>query len=143
MHRVGVGRLSSYENCVAIPRRGRSWHPLSGARREETPKKRELAAAGEYSSDNIRRLGSISKRGDSYLRMMLVHGGRAVLYSEAAAVRAGRPLDALRAWGMRIRDKRGYNKAAVAVANKLARILWATWRYQRDFESRPPSLVAA
>lgn len=96
----------------------------------------------EYSSGNIRRLGSISKRGDRYLRMMLVHGGRGVLYSGAAAVRAGRPLDALRAWGMRVRDKCGHNKAVVAVANKLARILWATWRYQRDFESRPPRLVA-
>lgn len=97
----------------------------------------------EYSSGTIRRLGSISKRGDSYLRMLLVHGARAVLYSGAAAIRAGRPLDALRAWGLCVRDKCGFKKAAVALANKLARILWATWRYQRDFESRPPRLVGA
>lgn len=97
----------------------------------------------EYSSGHVRRLGSISKRGDGYLRMLLVHGARAVLYSGAAAARAGRPLDALRTWGLRVRDQCGHNKAAVAVANKLARILWATWRYQRDFESRPPRLVAA
>lgn len=96
----------------------------------------------EHSSGNIRRLGSISKRGDGYLRMLLVHGARAVLYSADAARRAGRPLDALRTWGLQVRARNGHNKAAVAIANKLARIIWASWRRQRDFEFRPP-LVAA
>jgi transposase len=95
----------------------------------------------EYSSGNTRRLGSISKRGDRYLRMLLVHGARAVLYSADAAARAGRPLDALRAWGIRVRARTGHNKAAVA--NKLARILWATWRRERDFEFRSPYPMAA
>ncbi len=81
--------------------------------------------------------------GDVYLRMLLVHGARAVLYSADAAVRAGRPLDALRAWGIRVRARVGHNKAAVAIANKLARIIWATWRRQRDFEFRSPQPVAA
>ena len=56
---------------------------------------------------------------------------------------AGRPLDALRSWGIRVRAKAGHNKAAVAIANKLARIIWATWRRQRDFEFRAPQLMAA
>jgi transposase len=119
-----VGDISTFRSA----RRFSSWLGL-------TPR--------EYSSGNIRRLGSISKRGDGYLRMLLVHGARAVLYSGAMAARAGRPLDALRAWGLRVRDKCGHNKAAVAVANKLARILWATWRYQRDFEFRPPRTLTA
>jgi transposase len=92
----------------------------------------------EHSSGNLRRLGSISKRGDGYLRMLLVHGGRAVLYSADASQRAGRPLDALRSWGLRVRARNGHNKAAVAIANKLARILWASWRRQLDFEFRAP-----
>jgi transposase len=90
----------------------------------------------EFSSGNIRRLGSISKQGDRYLRMLLVHGGRAVLYSADAAQRAGRPLDALREWRIRVRARVGHNKAAVAVANKLARLVWATWYRERDFEFR-------
>lgn len=96
----------------------------------------------EHSSGNIRRLGSISKRGDGYLRMLLVHGGRALLYSADAAQRAGRPLDAIRVWALRVRDRCGHNRAAVAVANKLARIVWASWCRERDFEFRPPLQVA-
>ena len=96
----------------------------------------------ERSSGSVRHLGSISKRGDGYLRRLLVHGARAVLYSADAAQRAGRPLDALRDWGLQVRARAGHNRAAVAVANKLARILWATWRRQRDFEFRSPRPAA-
>lgn len=74
--------------------------------------------------------------------MLLVHGARAVLYSADSARRAGRPLDALREWAIRIRARGGHNKAAVAVANKLARIVWASWYRQRDFEFRPPAPIA-
>lgn len=91
----------------------------------------------EHSSGDVRRLGSISKRGDGYLRMLLVHGGRAVLYSAEMARRAGRPLDSLRAWALRVLARCGHNRAAVAVANKLARLVWATWYRDRDFEFRP------
>lgn len=97
----------------------------------------------EYSSGNTRRLGSISKRGDCYLRSLLVHGSRAVLWSAEMARRAGRPLDALRAWALRLRQRTSHNKAAVAVANKLARIIWATWRRQIDFEFRPAPVMSA
>jgi len=119
-----VGDIGTFRS----PRRFASWLGL-------TPR--------EHSSGTIRRLGSISKRGDVYLRMLLVHGARAVLYSADAAERAGRPLDALRAWGIRVRARAGHNKAAVAIANKLARVIWATWRHQCDFEFRAPQLVAA
>ena len=97
----------------------------------------------EFSSGKIRRLGSISKRGDAYLRMLLIHGARAVLYSADMAQRAGRPLDALRQWSIRVRARTGHNKAAVAVANKLARIVWASWSRQRDFEFRAPAPLSA
>jgi transposase len=119
-----VGDIRSFRS----PRRFASWLGL-------TPK--------EYSSGTVRRLGSISKRGDKYLRMILVHGARAVVYSARAAERAGRPLDALRDWALKTRARSGNNKAAVAVANKLARIVWASWYRERDFEFRAPALVAA
>lgn len=132
----GIGLIASTAFAGAVgdirafrsPRRFASWLGL-------TPR--------EHSSGNVRHLGAISKRGDGYLRSLLVHGGRAVLYSGDATQRAGRPLDALRAWGLRVRDRSGHNKAAVAIANKMARIVWATWRYEKDFEFRPPRALAA
>lgn len=113
-----VGDIRTFRS----PRRFASWLGL-------TPK--------EYSSGDIRRLGGISKRGDGYLRMLLIHGGRAVLYSADMARRAGRPLDSLRTWALQVRARCGHNRAAVAVANKLARLVWATWYRERDFEFRP------
>jgi transposase len=90
----------------------------------------------EHSSGTKRQLGSISKRGDGYLRMLLVFGARAVLWSANSAKRAGRPLDALRAWALRVEARTCHNKAAIALANKLARIIWATWHRGQDFQLR-------
>jgi transposase len=78
----------------------------------------------ESSSGDRRRLGRITKRGDSYLRMLLVHGARAALW---AGHRVEEP-DRLRAWAMAIEQRSGHNKACCALANKLARIVWAVWR---------------
>ena len=86
----------------------------------------------EHSSGSSRRLGSITKRGNSYLRTMLIHGGR-------AALRAGKLAelpDDLRAWAIQIERRSGHNIAAVALANKLARICWRVWRDRRAFERR-------
>jgi transposase len=90
----------------------------------------------EYSSGERRRLGRISKQGDPYLRTLLIHGARAVLLAARSAQRRGSSLDRLRTWALALQERRGHNKAAVALANKLARIVWATWRYERDFSSR-------
>jgi transposase len=87
----------------------------------------------EYSSGSRRRLGRISKQGDDYLRTLLIHGGRSVL---VAAKSSSQP-DRFRAWGLEIQLRCGHNKAAVAVANKLARIAWAVWKSGKPFESRP------
>ena len=81
----------------------------------------------EYSSGGRRRLGRISKRGDRYLRYLLTHGARAVLVTAVRRRRAGQPLSRLHQWALRIRDRCGYHKATLAVANKLARIVWAVW----------------
>jgi transposase len=90
--------------------------------------------ASEYSSAEHRRLGAISKRGDVYLRTLLVHGARSVLLAARRAHRSGRPLDRLRQWALQCEQHRGHNKATVALANRLARILWATWKHERAFD---------
>jgi len=61
----------------------------------------------------------ISKRGDRYLRCLLVHGARSVV------VQAANKEDRLSRWVNRVRAERGFNKAVVALANKMARIGWA------------------
>lgn len=86
----------------------------------------------EHSSGQVRRLGSISRRGDAYLRCLLVHGARAVLN----AAKRRKELDGLRVWALRVEKNRGHNKATVALANKLARIVWAVWRSDTPFEFR-------
>jgi transposase len=82
----------------------------------------------EHSSANTRHLHGISKRGDNQLRVLLTHGARSVLRMSAVAEAAGRPLDRMRGWAMRLQERSNHNKAACAVANKLARICYATLR---------------
>lgn len=65
------------------------------------------------------KLGRISKRGDRYLRCLLVHGARSAVRT------APKKNDKLSMWINSLRERRGYNKAAVALANKNARIIWA------------------
>jgi transposase len=87
----------------------------------------------EHSSGNLRRLGRISKQGDVYIRMLLAHGGRCILWHSKKM----NPPDRLRAWGIQIRARRGHNKAVIALANKLARIVWAVWKHGTKFQSYP------
>jgi transposase len=87
----------------------------------------------EWSSGTKRTLGRISKRGDVYLRMLMIHGARAVL---ATAKKLKQP-DPIRAWAMSLQARRGHNKATVALANKLARCVWAVWREEREFVPFP------
>jgi transposase len=97
----------------------------------------------EYSSGNSRYLGRISKRGDVYLRMLLTHGARSVLRAAAVARAAGRPLDRLRTWSVAVQARTNHNKAACALANKLARICYATWRSGEAFASQPVAAAAS
>jgi transposase len=88
----------------------------------------------EHSSGNQRRLGRISKRGDAYLRTLLTHGARAVLRAAHVVSFPTR----LHAWALAVQQRRGHNVAAIALANKLARIAWAVWRQERCFEGKSP-----
>jgi len=79
-------------------------------------------------------VGRISKCGDVYLRTLLTHGARALLRSAALrAAKGNKPLTHWQRWMLAVEARRGHNKATVAVANKLARIVWAVWRRDRDY----------
>ena len=81
----------------------------------------------EYSSGGVQKLGGISRRGDDYLRRMLIQGAWSVLhYAE------GRQ-DSLPKWALQVKERRGKHKAVIAVANKLARVIWALVRHETTF----------
>jgi transposase len=86
----------------------------------------------EFSSGSNRHLGAITKRGDPYLRTLLIHGARSVLL---AAKRSPHP-DRLQAWALQLEKRRGHNRTATALANKLARIAWAVWSRNTVYEPR-------
>ena len=86
----------------------------------------------ESSSGFRRRMGRISKRGNTYVRMLLIHGARAALL---AAHRVREP-DALQRWVLGVELRTGHNKATVALANRIARIAWRVWKDQRPYERR-------
>ena len=73
----------------------------------------------QHSTGGKSRLGHISKRGDAYLRNLLVQGARSVLQV------AGAHQDRISRWGLELQQRRGYYRALVAIANKNARIAWA------------------
>lgn len=120
----GIGPLTATALVGSVPhigafRRGRqlaSWLGL-------TPR--------EHSSGGRRHLGGISKRGDRYLRMLLTHGARSVLYRAPA-----HPTSRLHQWGAAVAARRGQPRAIIALANKLARIIWAVWIREQDFAPR-------
>jgi transposase len=81
----------------------------------------------QHSSGDRHRLLGISKRGDTYLRTLLIHGARSVMR------RCGTRTDARGQWMREIKDRRGFNRACVALANKNARILWALMANQDTY----------
>ena len=77
----------------------------------------------QHSSGGKPILLGISKRGDAYLRTLLIHGARAALRT------ADRHEDAVSQWACTLKARRGVHKATVALANKMARQLWAQLAY--------------
>lgn len=88
----------------------------------------------EYSSGGTRRLGRITKQGDRYLRTLLIHGARSALVVAATARKRGQPLDRTQHWVLALAERKGHNKAAVALANKTARRLWAAEHHGTSFD---------
>lgn len=83
----------------------------------------------QHSSGGKERLQGISKRGDGYLRRLLIHGARAVLHHTMnKPERNG-------SWLAQLAARRNANVACVAQANKTARIVWAMLVHDREFQS--------
>ena len=82
----------------------------------------------QNSSGGKERLLGISKRGDAYLLMLLIHGARSMIRTAASKT------DRLSEWVMRIASTRHQNVAAVALANKTTRITWAMITKGSDYQ---------
>lgn len=84
----------------------------------------------EHSSGGKQKLGGITKRGNSYLRKLLVQGANSVL------AHASRSSDRLSSWAKKVKERRGHQIAVVAVANKMARILWSMSYHQTTYNGQ-------
>lgn len=73
----------------------------------------------QNSSGGKAKLYGIGKDGNSYLRLLLIHGGRSLIWS------AKDKQDSVSQWALKKKETKGFNKASVAVANKNARMAWA------------------
>lgn len=81
----------------------------------------------EHSSGGKQRLFGITKRGDTYLRTLLIHGARSALRC------GGKKPDKMLRWAVKLSERSGVKVAAVALANKMARVIWALLAYGRDY----------
>jgi transposase len=84
----------------------------------------------QYASGEKSRDGRITKRGNRYLRKQLIHGARAAMRW------AKKRDDQLSLWINQIVQRIGLNKAAVAIANKLARLIWILLQKQEMFKTQ-------
>jgi transposase len=92
----------------------------------------------QSSSGGKPQLLGMSKRGDVYLRTLLIHGARAVIQA------AQRKVVRSDTWLGKLLQRRHSNVAAVALASKNARIVWALLAHDREFEANyRPQLIAA
>lgn len=82
----------------------------------------------QHSTGGQNNLLGISKRGDPYLRKQLIHGCRSAIY------RSKPDTDQLSNWVTQVKQRRGCNKAIVALANKNARLLWAIMTKKENFK---------
>jgi transposase len=87
------------------------------------------------SSGGKEKLLGISKRGDVYLRTLLIHGARAVLFHRM------RQPEHQDGWLMKLKARRNPNVAAVALANKNARVVWALLAHDRQYSAAPAAVV--
>lgn len=114
----GVGVMTATALIASVPdihrfKRGRQFAAWLGI----TPR--------EHSSGNTRRLGRISKQGNEQLRTLIIHGARSLMLQ--ARRRSPDKRDPIHHWIINLEETKHRNVVAVAAANKLARIIWATW----------------
>ena len=81
----------------------------------------------QYASGSSSRMGSITKRGDRYLRKQLIHGARTVVNN------AKDKTDQLSVWARALRERKCFNKTVVAMAHRLARLIWILLQRQECY----------
>jgi transposase len=91
----------------------------------------------QYSTGGKQKLLGISKRGNIYLRRMLIHGARAVLF------RVKYDTGGFGQWVHRLTQRAPRNKVVVAIANKLARMAWAVLTSGKDYKHPGVQMTAA
>lgn len=91
----------------------------------------------QHASGNVSKMGGITKRGDRYLRKQLVHGARSLVS------RAAKSNDPLSIWAMKLRVSKPFNQVAVAVAHRLARLIWILLSRQERYQAIPNTQVNA
>lgn len=91
----------------------------------------------QHSSGGKTQLGRITRRGDSYLRSLLVQGAK------SAVLTAHKRQDPISRWALALRERSGWQIAAVALANKNARILWAVMTGGRPYDAAHVSVMPA
>jgi len=116
----GIGPLNATALVAAIGHAGRFKNG------------RELSAwlglvPRQNSTGGQQRLLGISKRGDGYVRALLVQGALSAL------MRCQRRSDPQLVWARQLREQKGTKKAAVALANKMARIIWSVMAKDREY----------
>jgi transposase len=91
----------------------------------------------QHTTGGKQKLLGISKRGNSYLRRLLLHGAR------AARLHAHRERHRFGVWLSRLEQRVHANVAVTALANKLARIAWAVLYHKQDYRQKAPARLAA
>jgi transposase len=91
-------------------------------------------APKQHASGNISKMSGITKRGDWYFRKQLVHGAIALVS------RAAKSTDPLSVWATKLRVTKPFNKVSVAVAHRLARLIWILLTQQERYREVPTSL---
>jgi len=124
---VGVIVASCFVNAIRDPKRFETSRDV-GAYLGLVPKL--------YQSGTVNRKGGITKHGNRQARWALSMAANNILACT-------KKKSALREWGIKLSKKRGRKKAVVAVARKLAGILWAMWKNNTSFEARLPQAKAA
>ena len=117
---IATAAVARVPNIHAFPR-GKSFASWLGITSRET------------SSGSTRRLGPITKKGDCYLRTQLIHGARSALLAAKRKANAKRTLSVIEQWAINTEQRIGHNKATVALANKMARVMWAVWTHKTAF----------
>ena len=124
---VGVIVASSFSAAVEAPghfRRSRSVGAYLGL----TPKR--------HQSGETDHAAGVSKRGDKLLRSYLFEAAAALL------IRVQQP-SALKAWGLKLAERLGFKRAAVAVARKIGVVLHAMWKANTPFQAWPATTATA